>query len=82
MLFWFLGHLHRPLLSAVQHPQYPHSIADYAIGSDVRRAGDDQLPRSLNPAWASHLREARQALHARLDSIVNGGGGPGLSASM
>ena len=72
MLFWFLRHLVRPLLGTVKHAQYPHSIADNAISSNVGRTVDNQLPRSLNPARTTHFRKQCQTLDACPDTIIDG----------
>jgi len=59
----------------VQHPQNPHDVSCDAINSDVGRAANDQLPRSLDAAGATALRKPYQDFNLFPDSFIHGDGG-------
>src|SRR6266478_6697313 len=68
---WSFGHSLGPLPCAVQQTQNPHGVASDAIGGDVGRAGNDQLPRPLDPATTTAFWELHQHLGLYPDTVVH-----------
>ena len=66
----------RPLLRAVQDPQYPDGLPIDPVGGDIRCSLNDQFARSLNATRTSNLRRFDQKFHLGLYAIVDPDGGP------
>jgi hypothetical protein len=63
-----------PLLRSMQYAQDTYPIAGDAIGGDLRRPPDHQLPRTVYAARPAAFRETRRRFDLRLDGVVDGDG--------
>ena len=59
----------------MQHTQDADGIAKNPVGSNVRRAIDDQFTRSLNASGAAYSRHLDKSFDGVFDPIVNEDGG-------
>ena len=74
-LLRFFGHIFGPSPGTVQHTQDPNAVARDAIGDDIERAGNNQLPRLLDAAGTATMRKLRQGFDPLPDAVIDGDGG-------
>jgi len=57
-------------LCPVKYAQYADDVALNEISNDEGSVLDDELARSVDPAWASALRKPGQDFNLRLDTFI------------